>query len=324
MSEVPRGKVKEVRALDLALAVWREDTPEGKIHVLDAYCPHLGANMAQGQVKGCALECPFHLWQFNGEGECTHIPYTDQIPSTRAYSYPCREYHGMIIFWFHADKEEPSYEVDLVPEIVSGEMTYRGSHLPEKPIRFHIQEFAENSADYAHFNILHGELCVPKTQIKIPGIRIWHNCIWAQHAEKKHIAGFSHKAYLTFLGKRIPRSDGQATATFLGACSIVHFRFHFEGVGDIVLIQTHTPLEPLAQRTHFEWWADKSVPSLLAWYVTGIWISQVHNDVGIWENKIYLQKPGLSGADGPVGPLRRWYKQFYSESSRRRGDRLEW
>jgi len=323
-ADVPRGTVKEIKALDLVLAVWRENTTEGKVHVFEAFCPHLGANMALGKVKGQSLECPFHLWQFNGEGECAHIPYTDKIPATRAYSFPSREYHGMIILWFHADREEPHYEADIVSEIESGQMTFRGRHYPKEPIKFHLQEFAENSVDYANFNILHGEMCLPFTQIKIPGIRIWHTCDWAASAEKKWIAGFVNKAYLTFFGKKIPKSDGHTTATFLGACGIVHFRFHFEGLGDIVLIQTHLPLEPLSQQTHFQWWADKKVPSLLAWYVSGIWISQVVNDINIWENKIYLQRPGLSGADGPVVPLRRWYKQFYSESSRRRGDRLEW
>jgi len=324
VADVPRGTVKEIKALDLVLAVFRENTQEGKIHVLDAFCPHLGANMALGKVKGASLECPFHNWQFNGEGECVHLPGSDKLPSTKAYVYLSKIYHDAIIFWYHAEREEPNWEPDVVTEISSGQMTLRGSHYPDKPIQFHLQEFAENSVDYAHFNILHGELAIPRTQLKIPGIRIWHTCDWSINAEKKYISGFVNKAYLTFMGKRIPKSDGYTTAAFQGPCAIVHFRFHFEGLGDIMLIQTHLPLEPLSVQVNFKWWADKKVPNWLAWYVTGIWISQVVNDVVVWENKKYLQKPGLSSLDGPVIPLRRWYKQFYSENSRRRGDPLEW
>ena len=48
--------------------------------MLDAYCPHMGANLgAGGQVKGDCIECPFHGWQFRGEdGQCVHIPYVDK------------------------------------------------------------------------------------------------------------------------------------------------------------------------------------------------------------------------------------------------------
>lgn len=58
----------------LELAVFRD--AYGEVHALDAYCPHLGANLAVGgKVKGKCLECPFHAWRFNGEdGRCTHIP----------------------------------------------------------------------------------------------------------------------------------------------------------------------------------------------------------------------------------------------------------
>lgn len=59
-------------------AVFRSTS--GEVYVLDAYCPHLGANMAiGGVVRGECLECPFHAWQFSGQdGKCSHIPYTDK------------------------------------------------------------------------------------------------------------------------------------------------------------------------------------------------------------------------------------------------------
>jgi len=35
-------------------------------------------------------------------------------------------------------------------------------------------------------------------------------------------------------------------------------------------------------------------------------------DVQIWENKIYLERPMLCDGDGPIGEFRRWYSQFYT------------
>lgn len=52
---------------------------EGQAHVLNAYCPHLGANLAVGgRVVGNCIECPFHGWRFEGsDGKCVKIPYAE-------------------------------------------------------------------------------------------------------------------------------------------------------------------------------------------------------------------------------------------------------
>lgn len=56
------------------LAVFRAD--DGVAHVIDAHCPHIGANMARGgTVQGDCLKCPFHGWEFSGKtGKCVLIP----------------------------------------------------------------------------------------------------------------------------------------------------------------------------------------------------------------------------------------------------------
>ena len=51
----------------------------GIVRIVDAYCPHLGANMAAGGkvVRSDCLECPFHGWKFDGEtGKLVDIPYS--------------------------------------------------------------------------------------------------------------------------------------------------------------------------------------------------------------------------------------------------------
>lgn len=60
------------------LAVFRDS--KGKVYVLDAYCPHLGANLGVGaRVVGDCIECPFHGWKYRGQdGKCTEIPYSEE------------------------------------------------------------------------------------------------------------------------------------------------------------------------------------------------------------------------------------------------------
>lgn len=68
------------------LAVFRGE--DGRSHVIDAYCPHMGANLAAGGiVKGSCLECPFHGWKFRGDdGKCVHIPYAERKHSKLHYT----------------------------------------------------------------------------------------------------------------------------------------------------------------------------------------------------------------------------------------------
>ena len=80
-----RGQVKHVAALSREMVVFRSDDEHQQVYVLEAFCVHMGANLAfDGRVMpgtNC-IQCPFHLWQFSGEdGRCTKIPYIDgKIP----------------------------------------------------------------------------------------------------------------------------------------------------------------------------------------------------------------------------------------------------
>jgi 3-ketosteroid 9alpha-monooxygenase subunit A len=39
---------------------------------------------------------------------------------------------------------------------------------------------------------------------------------------------------------------------------------------------------------------------------------QFTQDVPIWENKIYRERPIITRIDGPIAQYRRWFRQFYS------------
>jgi len=81
------------------------------------------------------------------------------------------------------------------------------------------------------------------------------------------------------------------------------------------MFQSHLPEGPLRQLVRFSWFADPAMPKLLVWYVVGQWLSQWRNDLFVWENKKFSRPPVLVKGDGPIQAQRRWFKQFYSESS---------
>ncbi len=62
---------------------------DGNCHAVTAYCPHLKNYMPNGLPSGTGLErllhqgelqCPYHGWRFNADGQCVHIPEGQRIP----------------------------------------------------------------------------------------------------------------------------------------------------------------------------------------------------------------------------------------------------
>lgn len=299
-----RSRPVGVELLGRRWVVFRDEA--GEARVLDGYCPHLGADLAGGRIRDGRLECPFHRWQFCGDGALHRVPYLDaskKLPTVRAARAVAVEQDGYVLLWHGSDG--PDYEVPHVP----AEMVHRGDH-DAGVVEMHLQEFAENSVDFQHFAPLHGRMRMPWVGLPIPWISIHHEAEWVPDEEHEHVARFHDAAMLRFAGRDLPWSAAKATITFHGPGSVVHFRFALPGVGDIVMLQTHTPLAPLAQRVRFRWYADRTIPRLLVSYVIGNWVSQWREDIVIWENKIFRERPQLVSADGPVHALRRWYRQF--------------
>jgi phenylpropionate dioxygenase-like ring-hydroxylating dioxygenase large terminal subunit len=56
----------KVRAMGLDFVVFRDT--QGKANCLANVCTHRGGNLAGGKIKGDCIQCPYHGWQFDGEG----------------------------------------------------------------------------------------------------------------------------------------------------------------------------------------------------------------------------------------------------------------
>ncbi|MHB8671400.1 MAG: Rieske 2Fe-2S domain-containing protein, partial [Acidimicrobiales bacterium] len=60
--EIPPGQVLPLRYFARDLVIWRDSG--GAPHLMDAFCPHLGAHLGHGgTVDGAELVCPFHAWR---------------------------------------------------------------------------------------------------------------------------------------------------------------------------------------------------------------------------------------------------------------------
>ena len=120
------GSVRYVQAVGQHLCVFRGDE-DGKVGVLDAFCPHLGANLAVGgTVSGNRLVCPFHRWSLAADGSVVDIPYAKVPRNARTRSWPVVEYYGMVCVYVDDEGRDAPYYPPRVPELDSGTFKHRG------------------------------------------------------------------------------------------------------------------------------------------------------------------------------------------------------
>ena len=314
-----RGQVRYLECLGRALVIWRSEDADD-VFVMSAFCPHLGGNLADGRVCGNRIECPFHAWQFTGDGRAASAPYSDTVPTGVATeSFPVQEVHGQI-FMYHRGGgarqqagEEVPYPVPRIPEVDDGTFVFRG-HYDAGRARMHIVEPLENAADSAHFGYLHNRLTVPWTRIPIPGAALDYTTrLDFDAARESYSMPLLVETVFNVFGRRMERIRTKTRVTFTGVGSIMNLRITLPVVGVVQIVQTYLPVGPLDQQVAFHWFAERSVPRLLVWYAVGGWVSQWRHDVRIWEGKGFAAPPTLCRDDGPMMRLRRWYRQFFPE-----------
>lgn len=94
----------EVKTKPVKATLWGEDIvvyrdAAGQVHALDDRCPHRQVKLSEGAVKGNNLECAYHGWQFDANGQCTEVPYlaeNQKLPTCRIRVYPVVEQDGFV------------------------------------------------------------------------------------------------------------------------------------------------------------------------------------------------------------------------------------
>jgi phenylpropionate dioxygenase-like ring-hydroxylating dioxygenase large terminal subunit len=72
-SELPEQDCAPVRVnlLSEKLVAFRDSN--GKIGLLDEFCPHRRASLFLGRNEQCGLRCVYHGWKFDADGNCVDM-----------------------------------------------------------------------------------------------------------------------------------------------------------------------------------------------------------------------------------------------------------
>ena len=148
-------------------------TQSGKARALDAFCPHMGMNLAkEGKVIDETLRCFFHHWRFDGEGNCVDIPcahgrdYSTIQTKRKAQAYPVQEKYGLV--WvFNAEKA--THDVFEIPELEGHEVLF--THLKPFNRASHPHITMMNSIDEQHMRTVHKLALSLNSSIETKGTR---------------------------------------------------------------------------------------------------------------------------------------------------------
>ncbi len=293
--ELAPGDVQPVQAWGRELALFRGE--DGGVGLLDAHCPHLGAHLGHGgKVCGSSVVCPFHAWAFDATGACTDIPYAEKMPKRAATrSWPVVERNGAIFGWHDPASGPPTWDVPVIPEHGADGWTDWATNSLE--VKTSPREIVENVADKAHFPIVHGT-----------------------HVDRFDNVYQDHKATQLTEGVAYPRGGGEdrfkLDATYHGPAFQIT---DMKGFLDSRLLLAHTPIDEGRLILRFgvllqETGSAARDQAFAAGYVDNL-TTGFHEDIEIWENKTWRDRPAICDGDGPIGRLRTWYRQFFEEQA---------
>lgn len=289
---VTKGSLIPVRAFGQDLICYRGET-SGDAHVLDAYCAHLGANIAVGGfVDGDNVVCPFHHWQYDGMGRNVVIPYRDRPNrGARLGCLPTLERNGHILAWYSESGSKPTWEPPVLPGLDGDDYTLVNSET--WTIRTHVQEIFENTVDVAHFQYVHGVSGFGSVELVEDGPM------------------FRSVASVTMKTPRGP-VDGAIESELWGlGIDVVRQR----GIGDARAMFTITPVEDTVLRAVYTFVLRRDPETGEAdRYGNGFmreFNRQITQDIPIWENKVFRPAAKLATGEGAITEYRRWAEQFY-------------
>lgn len=293
-TDVAKGQAKPVRYFGRNLVVFRGE--DGAARVLDATCPHMGANLGvNGKVVGNTLQCPFHAWRFDGEGTCVQIPYAPRIPPKAAVrSWPVAERNGAILVYFHEQNDAPNFEVPAIPQF--GARGWDAMTLRTTNVRSHVQEMNENVYDLAHFVYVHHFVGLPQAEITEDGA-----------LARVALTGTAITAGMRWGGQIINTMYGAGVLT-------IHIVMAMEFI--VYVYKTPVDDENVEHRYGISL-KDKFGPlgRLAKPHIVSEVTRDVMTDRRIWESKEFLEQPLLVKGDGQIMRFRKWHSQFYTPTT---------
>jgi phthalate 4,5-dioxygenase len=156
-SELPAPDCPPVRLRMLGedLIAFRDS--QGRVGLLDEYCPHRRASLFWGRNEECGLRCVYHGWKFDITGACVDMPneppeyaFANKI---RTQSYPTRELGGIV--WAYMG---PADRTPELPKLEWARVPDANRYVSKRRQETNYLQAVEGGIDSSHSNFLHSSV----------------------------------------------------------------------------------------------------------------------------------------------------------------------
>ncbi|EOM77479.1 3-ketosteroid-9-alpha-hydroxylase subunit A [Rhodococcus rhodnii] len=298
------GEPHALEAFGTKLVVFADS--QGELHVLDAFCRHMGGDLSKGTIKGDAVACPFHDWRWSGNGRCTDIPYARRVPPlARTRTWHTLQQDGMVFVWHDPEGNPPNVDVPRIAGATDPEWTDWVWY--QTTVDTNCREVVDNVVDMAHFFYVHYSFPT------------YFKNVFEGHVATQFMNGQARQDTRPQASGQPVMLGSRSEASYFGPSFMVDdLKYEYEHYTiDSVLINCHYPVD--ANRFVLQYGIivrkSEQLPADAADVTAkkfGDFIAKgFEQDIEIWKNKTRIENPLLCEEDGPVYQLRRWYEQFY-------------
>ena len=309
-SDFPIGEAKPLQYFNEDLVAYRGDS--GELHVLDAYCRHMGAHLGHGGwVEADCIRCPYHGWVWDADGRNIEIPYSkpDNMGNLRLTRWPVRELDGIALAYYSRDGAGRKFPLadafirfdgetwDACPET-----TKIWLDVPMAP-----QFMAENAVDSAHFKYVHrandiGDIAEFTAE---PGV--------FRGRVDLIFGGGMERTWATPNGPAPGHIFTENWGVGLGWSRLTAF-------DDIIYLLGITPITPYRADLRSTTWVarKRGDGSEMDEKTRNRWVeqqnAQVDADLRIWRTQTYIHKAPLARTENDcMRAMRKWAKNLYDE-----------
>jgi phenylpropionate dioxygenase-like ring-hydroxylating dioxygenase large terminal subunit len=170
------GQPLGVHLLDQPLVLWRNAQAEA-VAMADR-CPHRGAQLSLGQVRGDVIQCPYHGWTFESNGACRAYPSQPGFSpgaASAACAYRAQEHEGLVWVQLQAGQAAPADTA--APTFALPDL----SGLPQRRLIYGPFDVAtsapravENFLDTSHFAFVHRDWLGDAEHPEVPPYEVTH------------------------------------------------------------------------------------------------------------------------------------------------------
>lgn len=239
--DIARGKTITKTLLGIPMLIGRG--ADGAVFAMRDFCPHRGIPLSYGKFDGTEIECCYHGWCFNTQGQCTKIPAltedsTTDISRIKAQNFRVHERDGLIwIFVTQSKLREAESEPPSPPTDIKGGFR----HVTSVEFPCNIDHAALGLMDPSHGSFVH--------------VSWWWRTRRSIHAKEKKFAPHG----LGFKMLRHSPSKNSYAYKILGGVPATEIRFELPGLRTehitvgrhhVVLLTALTPIDERHTQLH--------------------------------------------------------------------------